>query len=561
MVELTLDLVEQASMPEDCFVSVRIGDSQKLSRLADSRIYRFPKLADKRYGRIEVFQRIGSCTVDVDPTSQVSRDRPVNVNCQDSGFGRLALRVGVEADPAAKEKIVADTEAKGKKHSTKVKAAKEYLGKHGLEVMLSEAMQVVLRERPENPCEFIGRRLLSESTVSPRATSLPFVNPNSKPCAPMPESRKPLPAEPPVVPLASRAQPKLSPLTGRQQPTQQSTFPMTTACTSNVGAEALVPFARYYKTHFSTIRLDNRMPLLYAAFPAPTTVKAFTQQARQLQTRGERIVPFKTYYPKHFGRVCVPPSLYTKFPTSGTRGAARLTERCQPFAGYYQAHMVKACADAQWSAFYDRNSFTKPEATSTASCAPSIVPFGAYYKAHVRECGACLWPSLHAKFGTQNVTSTRVGPTDRTSPPKPCRASFLPSVGTWLARPPKSHREPAPTAPAAPFVFRPSVGTWLTTFASKDTSPAFEPQLVESSVMLPSVGTWLAKPVKLKTTVVEDTATVSFPFRPSVGTWLMTARTARESRPQRPRRAMVSEAILHGSSFYSSNLRPGLRVI
>merc|ERR1719191_333198 len=40
-----------------------------------------------------------------------------------------------------------------------VLAAKEYLEKHNLEMRLSEAMQAVLREKPEDPAAFVAERL------------------------------------------------------------------------------------------------------------------------------------------------------------------------------------------------------------------------------------------------------------------------------------------------------------------------------------------------------------------------------------------------------------------
>merc|ERR1740130_563806 len=43
----------------------------------------------------------------------------------------------------------------------RIAAAKEYLESHQLEVRLSEAMMAVLRERPEDPAQFIAKRLAS----------------------------------------------------------------------------------------------------------------------------------------------------------------------------------------------------------------------------------------------------------------------------------------------------------------------------------------------------------------------------------------------------------------
>jgi len=157
MVELRLESFEELNLPKDVFVSVRIGEAQKLSRLSANRVYKFPKAGDRRFGKIEVFRRIGACSVDVDPTNKDLRD--LSISCNEAGFGALNLKMAV----AGEEPVQKDKEDSGdvKKEGGKVKAAKEYLSRHGLEVRLSEAMQAVLRERPENPAEFLAARLLA----------------------------------------------------------------------------------------------------------------------------------------------------------------------------------------------------------------------------------------------------------------------------------------------------------------------------------------------------------------------------------------------------------------
>merc|ERR1719414_212412 len=100
MVELRLESLGEAHLPKECFVSVRIGDTQKLSRLASSRVYRFPQ-GDRRYGKIEVFRRIGACSIDVDPESAGTRE--VSINCEEGGFGSLALRIGINEEEQKRE--------------------------------------------------------------------------------------------------------------------------------------------------------------------------------------------------------------------------------------------------------------------------------------------------------------------------------------------------------------------------------------------------------------------------------------------------------------------------
>lgn len=191
MVELKLESIFENGMPQDCFVSVRLGDVQKLSRLsatelAATHVFKFPQGSDRRIGRIEVFRRIGTCSVDVDP----SRDglREVSVNCSEAGFGNLGFRVSVGTSGGATVSAKSKTEAT-KGGCSKKRAAKDYVARHGLEVQLSDAMQAVLRERPENPTEFLAAKL-SQMSDGRGGTRLPPIScSNSAASVPMPERR------------------------------------------------------------------------------------------------------------------------------------------------------------------------------------------------------------------------------------------------------------------------------------------------------------------------------------------------------------------------------------
>jgi len=159
-----LDSTEVAGMPGECFISVRIGDNQKLSRLSSSRVFKFPKAGDRRYGKIEVFRRIGACSVDVDPDNKDLRE--LTINCGEAGFGTLGLTVAVTGEGPPEQLAEEPGKAQKGPGNDRVKAAKEYLTRHGLEVRLSEAMQAVLRARPEDPAEFIAAKLLGSTSTA-----------------------------------------------------------------------------------------------------------------------------------------------------------------------------------------------------------------------------------------------------------------------------------------------------------------------------------------------------------------------------------------------------------
>eukprot|EP00927_Polykrikos_kofoidii_P006173 TRINITY_DN12500_c0_g1_i1.p1 TRINITY_DN12500_c0_g1~~TRINITY_DN12500_c0_g1_i1.p1 ORF type:complete len:588 (+),score=98.04 TRINITY_DN12500_c0_g1_i1:56-1765(+) len=184
MLELKLESVDEWQLPAECFLSMRVGEMQKISRVASGRVFRFPPGNEpRRYGRIEVYQRIGSCSVDIDPANTDARE--VSISCREAGFGSLGLKVGVENLAAAKPKPE-ETAEKAEKAAGKLKAAKKYLNSHGIEVQLSQAMQALLKAKPDNPAEFLALRLMADASGVAKATMPTAVEP-TKPTIPVPQ--------------------------------------------------------------------------------------------------------------------------------------------------------------------------------------------------------------------------------------------------------------------------------------------------------------------------------------------------------------------------------------
>eukprot|EP00929_Paragymnodinium_shiwhaense_P103796 TRINITY_DN6756_c0_g1_i1.p1 TRINITY_DN6756_c0_g1~~TRINITY_DN6756_c0_g1_i1.p1 ORF type:complete len:581 (+),score=193.27 TRINITY_DN6756_c0_g1_i1:108-1850(+) len=155
MVEVRVDTVDNLSDFKDCFMAVRIGDHQKLSRLKDSRTFKFPTAASSHHvGKVELFRRVGHASIDVDPMN--NELRLIRVDCKQGGMGGLNMSIDVKCDDVTKTGL----QKASKKDSQKASKAKDYLMKHGLEVQLSEAMQSVLKALPENPAEFLANTLL-----------------------------------------------------------------------------------------------------------------------------------------------------------------------------------------------------------------------------------------------------------------------------------------------------------------------------------------------------------------------------------------------------------------
>mmetsp|Transcript_137560 Transcript_137560/g.343250 ORF Transcript_137560/g.343250 Transcript_137560/m.343250 type:complete len:397 (-) Transcript_137560:273-1463(-) len=183
MVELKLRSVGETNLPKDCFISVRVGDMQKFSRFQGSRSYSFKK-HDNGFGKIEVFRRLGACNFAMDSLDRGAR--AVDISCFDADCKNLSL--AVEKEDASSEPIKPG-------ENCRVNLAKEYLDKHGVEIRLSEAMLGVIRDRPDDPLEYIASQLMKWSRDS-RQRSTPSgttatedikANVKSTPIMPVPE--------------------------------------------------------------------------------------------------------------------------------------------------------------------------------------------------------------------------------------------------------------------------------------------------------------------------------------------------------------------------------------
>jgi len=157
MVELRLEPLD-GELQKDYYVSVRVGEVQKLSRVNPSRGYKFPQAAigERKFGKIEIFKKVGACSVGIIPESGV--DQEVRVDLEDKS--NVRFRVLLNGDqPAKPPPANVEDKPAAKVLNPKVTAAKAYLESHNLEMRLSEAMQAVLREKPEDPAAFVAEIL------------------------------------------------------------------------------------------------------------------------------------------------------------------------------------------------------------------------------------------------------------------------------------------------------------------------------------------------------------------------------------------------------------------
>ncbi|CAE7911913.1 unnamed protein product, partial [Symbiodinium necroappetens] len=92
--ELKVEAVEGFSLPNNCFIGVRVGDVLKQGRYEPHRCYHFPQLERRRNAKVDIYQHVGTCIVAVDPDTKSSHE--VAVTSMDPSLPGSRIRVNVE---------------------------------------------------------------------------------------------------------------------------------------------------------------------------------------------------------------------------------------------------------------------------------------------------------------------------------------------------------------------------------------------------------------------------------------------------------------------------------
>jgi len=149
--ELKVEAVEGFSLPNNCFIGVRVGDVLKQGRYEPHRCYHFPQLERRRNAKVDIYQHVGTCIVAVDPDTKSSHE--VAVTSMDPSLPGSRIRVNVEAK-------MEDGKANREERAKALKVqARDYLTKHNIEVRLSEAVKALLKEQPADPTSFLCTHL------------------------------------------------------------------------------------------------------------------------------------------------------------------------------------------------------------------------------------------------------------------------------------------------------------------------------------------------------------------------------------------------------------------
>jgi len=285
--------VQLSTSPEnvhaDTFVSMRVGDVQKQSRLSTSRTYHFPATGDGRgrFGRIEVFKRVGDLTVDL--SKHDGCEQSVQVPCNIPGMATLSMGLAVKGEPtdAIKEAKAQQGSARGK---VKWDAAQKYIAEHSLEDVLADAMREVIRHKPEDPFTFLSEQILAKkSTLAEKPAVVPAI--------PLRQAQQASASPAPVVgaPAVKQAPPQLGDTqqTAEAPPQLGDTRQALFAHRPSVGSwlapaspcqakkqmlkpcvTALTPFSDYYSANMVSYEMTEELIIKFNPFPRPPTPSA-----------------------------------------------------------------------------------------------------------------------------------------------------------------------------------------------------------------------------------------------------------------------------------------------
>lgn len=187
MVEITLAAVDGNTVPKDLYLSLRIGEMQKFSKAYTARGYKFSASAvgERRYAKLELYKRVGMCSLGLDQSLKGTHE--ISVPVDDSRIDGKVVRYHVNLGGTDTEVSTNFDRPPADPTDEKLMAAREYLDMQQIEHRISDAIQAVLRERPEDAGEFVANMLMSgagrlkkvDDGRPPRAATAPAV-PGSK---------------------------------------------------------------------------------------------------------------------------------------------------------------------------------------------------------------------------------------------------------------------------------------------------------------------------------------------------------------------------------------------
>jgi hypothetical protein len=398
--------------------------------------------------------------------------------------------------------------------------AKDYLSEHGIEMYLSDAMQELLRVRPDNPREFLAQKLLSGS----KSVMLPPIK-GSSPAGNAP----PMPGKP-GTPMemetqsAQKSRPPpgkvLEPITGSSEKVSAgparpaSVLPVTKYVASHIHVEKTFlknlcrkfpskwapPKGQWYMTTEKTFFNDlyNKFPSKWAAAAAKERPVAVDRSAWKINPSvGTWLAPRPINLPGSPGDLAAKAAAKPPKPSQSS---------VLPVKSYCELNILNGPIVEK--------SFKKLYSKFPSKWAPPKSTFTLYYEEHIVAMPDAGFAHMHAKFPRANKAKGGSAPAPGAEKPA---WQKLCSVGTWLAPSPAAAqakkaavaaKDAAAKAVAASAWGRTaSCGTWLmytpTQYGKKPgdeveyskgaNNITTEPSQNLSWYQQASVGTWLVR--------------------------------------------------------------------
>mmetsp|Transcript_7582 Transcript_7582/g.19298 ORF Transcript_7582/g.19298 Transcript_7582/m.19298 type:complete len:475 (-) Transcript_7582:66-1490(-) len=303
--EITLDAAEDQAVPPDVYLSLRVGESQKQSRFANSRVYHFPDPGEAKrgYARVEVFKRVGQALVNFSSLDGALKDCEVSCDLPDIADKLLRFRLGASYDQAKTSKQASAKKTPSRQR--RLDEANRYLTEHNVEDTLQDAMADVINSRPSDPLTYLSDflRAASRQGGRPKPEPLHEVAPS-----PLPGGDSPLVC-PPEAAEAAKAD------VSAQEP--------------ELERKAEPPEAAPAPTEPE--KQTEMMPEADAASPPPAPVEGETEEAAEADASAQEaepeanspsqpqhpVSPIVEYYAENFQNVTLP-SLYTNFEGAAT---------------------------------------------------------------------------------------------------------------------------------------------------------------------------------------------------------------------------------------------------
>mmetsp|Transcript_80190 Transcript_80190/g.126462 ORF Transcript_80190/g.126462 Transcript_80190/m.126462 type:complete len:175 (-) Transcript_80190:168-692(-) len=152
--QVDVEALPGCEVPKGCVLGIRVGETLKQKRFDSTRTScSFPKPDHKMSANIDIYQHVGSGSIDVDP-SLWSTDQ-VSIGGRET---TQSIRLKVTTQSAEGSAEEQHQRRQVEKQETKESAVK-YLTSHGIEQTLADCIAKLVKKQPDDPIEFLCQQL------------------------------------------------------------------------------------------------------------------------------------------------------------------------------------------------------------------------------------------------------------------------------------------------------------------------------------------------------------------------------------------------------------------